>query len=200
MPPGADRDDNSRLLALSDGVFAISLTLLVLDIRVPAGVAALSDALVDLWPKLLSYVISFAVIGIFWMAHHRAFRDLVGHDTTLLWLNTLFLLCIGFLPFPVSLLGEYGNERLAVVVYALAMMVTSLSLIALSLYARAHPRLYAGGRLPVGQRGALARACVVPAVMTLSIVIALVNTTMAQLSWSLIFVGQRLVGRGGEQS
>lgn len=191
----ADRDDNSRVLALSDGVFAIALTILVLGIGVPKGVPSVSGAVLDLWPKLLSYAISFVVIAIFWMAHHRVFRDLTGHDGALLWLNVVFLLLIGFLPFPVALLGEYGDQAFAVIFYDLSMIVTSLTLLGLSLYAGAHPQLYHDGRVPADQRAGMHRALVVPVVMSLSILIAGFSALAAQFVWTLIFPAMHLIGQ-----
>jgi uncharacterized membrane protein len=67
--------------------------------------------LLALEPKVLSYVISFLVVAVYWMAHHRVFRPIRGYDGTLLWLNFLFLMTISFLPFPTSLLGEYGSSN-----------------------------------------------------------------------------------------
>jgi uncharacterized membrane protein len=83
-----------RLLALADGVFAIALTLLVIEIALPEGTsdARLGAALVALGPHYFAYVLSFAVIARFWIAHHRVFRYIRGYDDTLIWLNFLFLM------------------------------------------------------------------------------------------------------------
>jgi uncharacterized membrane protein len=104
----------SRILALSDGVFAIALTLLVPNIEVPEipenlVAEELSGKLLDPWSKFLSYVIRFVVILFYWMAHHSIFGLIRNHDRVLVWLNSLFLMCVAFLPFPVALLGEYGE-------------------------------------------------------------------------------------------
>lgn len=129
---GVEGDGRSlnRILNLSDGVFAIALTLLVLNIEVPevpADLAAeeLPGELLALWPKFLSYVISFVVIIFYWMAHHSIFGLIRDHDRALLWLNSLFLMCVAFLPFPTALIGEYGDQQLVVVIYAGSLAVTS---------------------------------------------------------------------------
>jgi uncharacterized membrane protein len=101
--------------SISDAVFAIAITLLVLDIRVPEiperlVVEQLPQRLYELRPKYLSYVLSFVVILMYWMAHHSTFRAIRCYDRVLIWLNSLFLMCIAFLPFPTSLLGEYGDH------------------------------------------------------------------------------------------
>jgi uncharacterized membrane protein len=92
-----------RLIFFSDGIFAIAMTLLVLEISVPEVPSDLAAAEVPaevlaLWPKFFSYVLSFLVIGTYWIAHHQTFRYVASYDRTLLWLNLLFLLSISFIP------------------------------------------------------------------------------------------------------
>ena len=105
-----------RLIYFSDAVFAIVMTLLVLEIRVPEVPPSLAAAEVPtkvlaLGPKFFSYVLSFLVIGIYWIAHHQTFRYVQSYDRRLLWLNLIFLLSISFIPFPTGLLG--GVRRVA---------------------------------------------------------------------------------------
>src|SRR5215203_1953425 len=95
--------DTTRLEAFSDGVIAIAITLLVLEIRVPEeaeSASALWEALRDLWPAYLGYLISFATIGIMWANHHTIFRLITRTSHYLILTNLLFLLCLAFLPFP----------------------------------------------------------------------------------------------------
>jgi Endosomal/lysosomal potassium channel TMEM175 len=116
-----------RLLALADGVFAIALTLLVIEITLPEGTsdARLGAALVALGPRYFAYVLSFAVIARFWIAHHHVFRYLRGYDDTLLWLNFLPLMLVAFLPFPTSVLGAHGNTPTGATFYGAALVCTS---------------------------------------------------------------------------
>jgi uncharacterized membrane protein len=96
-----------RLEALSDGVFAVAITLLVLEISVPAGSEDdLLEALVDQWPSYLAYVVSFATVGAIWLAHNAVTHYLHHADALLLRLNLLLLLVVSFLPFPTRLLAE----------------------------------------------------------------------------------------------
>jgi uncharacterized membrane protein len=97
-----------RLEAFSDGVFAIAITLLVLEIKVPhtADDASLARALVNLWPSYAGFVISFLTILIMWMNHHRIFRLVRRVDDWLLLTNGLLLLCVTFIPFPTAVLAE----------------------------------------------------------------------------------------------
>src|SRR5579875_3582714 len=101
-PVGAE-----RLLTLSDGVFAIAITLLVLSITVPKVDSGLWAALRHQWPQYLSYVESFLIIGIIWAQHHQMFRHIERVDHTFLLINIVFLMWIASLPFPTELLGNY---------------------------------------------------------------------------------------------
>ncbi|SRR5579885_1391656 len=110
-----------RITAFSDGVFAIAITLLVLDLRVPEveshAAAEKAAALLALQPRIISFVLSFLIIALYWMLHQRTFRYIERYDPALLWLNVLYLLGITFLPFPTSVLGEYGREGFVVALY-----------------------------------------------------------------------------------
>ena len=111
-----------RIEALTDGIFAVAMTLLVLDLRLPQAAAGLDDAglreaLVALLPKLESYVISFLVLCVFWLGHHRLMHLVRGVDYRFLWRNLLFILFITFVPFTTSLMGEYRGLDDAPVAY-----------------------------------------------------------------------------------
>jgi hypothetical protein len=102
-----------RLVFFSDAVFAIAITLLVIEIRLPEGTAiadgrALLAALSSLLPRYLGFLVSFVVVGSFWLSHHRLFRSVRGFDERLLLLDLLFLLFVAFIPFPTAVLGRYG--------------------------------------------------------------------------------------------
>jgi uncharacterized membrane protein len=102
--------DTDRLEAFSDGVFAIAITLLVLEIKVPSG-ESLGLGLLHLWPSYLAYAISFIVIGAIWINHHAIFGWIVRADHKLLLLNTLHLMFIAFVPFPTAVLAEALHNR-----------------------------------------------------------------------------------------
>src|SRR4051812_28297589 len=112
--------DSSRLMALSDGVYAIAITLLVLNLTVPAGTAdsGLGQALRDLEPELYAYALTVLVLGAFWIAHHRLLVDVPRVTERVLWINVLYLGLIALLPFPTDVLGSYGDQRPAVMLYA----------------------------------------------------------------------------------
>lgn len=109
---GARLHDPRRLAALVDGVSAIAITLLVIDIAVPVvgmegGSPALVDALIELWPSFLAYLIGFMAVGIWWLHHQSLFAYLKGVDGRFITLNLLLLLGIGFMPFTTALLADY---------------------------------------------------------------------------------------------
>lgn len=135
--PNAELVSKSRIEAFSDGVIAVAITLLVLDLRVPepeAG-ASLAHRLGEQWPSYLAYAISFVAIGIIWINHHTMLRRLVGVDHSILVLNLLLLLCIVMLPFTTALIATYLDApeggHLAAVIYAGSFLVTSLVFFAL---------------------------------------------------------------------
>ena len=107
------RAGNERMAAFSDGVFAIAITLLVLELQVPASVppGGLIALVPEFLPKLAGHVITFAILGIYWVGHHNMFMHIKRHDRTLLWLNNLFLLFVAAMPFPAGLIVQYGNDQ-----------------------------------------------------------------------------------------
>jgi uncharacterized membrane protein len=130
-----------RLVFFSDAVFAIVITLLVLpltaEIELPENSADLAHDIWRQWPRILSFVVSFLVIGQFWIAHHRMFIHVRTYDQILVWLNLISLMSVCFLPFPTTVLGAHSTEhdRFPVIFYAASMTVTSLCLTLTWLYA-----------------------------------------------------------------
>jgi uncharacterized membrane protein len=119
----AESRDLGRVIAFTDGVMAVAITLLVLNIEVPvlpssAGETELVDALVDLLPSLGAYALSFALVGRYWVIHHRLFAPLRSFDGTLMGLNLLFLALIALVPFSTDLSDRYGEEPIAAAVFA----------------------------------------------------------------------------------
>ncbi len=143
----ANEKETGRLEAFSDGVFAIALTLLVLNIQVPQGLPPnvhLADALLKQWPTYVAYIASFSTIGIMWINHHYLFNLIACVDHWLLIWNTLLLFGITSLPFPTALLAEYigkPDETVAAVVYGGMMFVIALLFNALWRYASHKNRL-----------------------------------------------------------
>jgi uncharacterized membrane protein len=124
-----------RLTALNDGLFAVAMTLLVLDLRTPVSAAgtALSehglwDALLKLGPNFAAYLLSFSMLGTFWLAQHGLLGILGRCDRTLTWINLLFLFVVSLLPFSAALLAHYVHLRVAVRVYWLNILLLGVAL------------------------------------------------------------------------
>src|SRR6185503_365540 len=111
-----------RVVFFSDAVFAIVITLLVLELKVPHlgdhTEPALRHSLVELLPRVAGFVISFLIIGLMWIEHHRIFRYIADYDAGLLWRNLFLLLCVSFVPFPTALFSENFWSRTAFILYA----------------------------------------------------------------------------------
>lgn len=120
--------DNDRLNTLIDGIFAIVLTLLVLDIKVPksASEGVLFDQIIALWPQFVSYVLSFIILGLFWLGHQLEAHYIRKSDDIHLWLSLLFMMFIALVPFSSSLLGSHTNSPVAVIVYSINIFAASL--------------------------------------------------------------------------
>ncbi len=120
-----------RLMFFSDAIFAIAITLLVIEIRVPHLTGRitetdLANALLELIPQYIGFVVSFFVIGRFWIGHHRTFGWLARADDALIWRNLLFLMTIAFMPFPTAVLSSYAGSRVGVGLYAGWLMIAGL--------------------------------------------------------------------------
>jgi TMEM175 potassium channel family protein len=138
-----------RLEAFSDGVFAIAITLLVLEIKVPDHAAlagsSLGDYLWHYWPKYFAYILSFISIGIYWANHHYLFKLFKRTDHIFNMLNVLFLMTIAFLPFPTAVLGEYilepAHKQTAITFYCLGIAMPAVCWLAFWLYGSFKGRL-----------------------------------------------------------
>jgi uncharacterized membrane protein len=136
------RRDATRVVAFSDAVFAITITLLVLEIRRPVDYGNVLHGLAALWPSYLAYAVTFLFIGQVWANHHVMFDHIRGADRAVMFLNTLLLMIVAFLPFATSVLAGAlrtgDGQRIAVVFYCIAFDVTALTFNAVWLYARHH--------------------------------------------------------------
>lgn len=190
----AEREfDYDRTVALSDGVFAIALTLLVLSLTVPilrpGHTSLLGSRLLRRHDEFVAYAISFAVIAMLWVRHHQAFRTLKRIDGRVTGLNLAYLAFVAFLPFPTRVLAIYGEEPSAVALYAATCVLLSL----LSGLIRRHVR-QAGLVMPSRAHELDEREhwAVAPAVFLLSIPLAYVNPTLGKLTWLLLIPAARV--------
>jgi uncharacterized membrane protein len=200
--PGEDQPGVERLLALSDGVVAIALTLLVLQLNVPSpakltdpnSVSELAAQLGKGADALISYVISFYVIAQFWLVHHRVFRQIGGQREGLAWWNFAFLFTITLMPFTSDLLGKYAENPLAVDIFAANLLAASLTTQLTIVYGRRRD-LVTTETSARQARAEWARMVASVFVIVLSIGIAWVNTDAAKYCWLLLAVAPRVADR-----
>jgi TMEM175 potassium channel family protein len=197
-----DRFETGRIEAFSDGIFAIAITLLVLDIGVPDD--AFDDlwrGLADQWPSYLAYATSFWTIGGLWAVHHAVFRRLRYADHVLMRVNLLLLLIVAFLPFPTSVIGEAvgtdTSEREAVLFYGATLFVTSVIVTGMCDYAASRRELLPGGDAAATLRGVAARTRPTPAFYVLVLLLAVLAPRVAAFGFLAVALATVLVpGRG----
>jgi uncharacterized membrane protein len=201
--PGID-----RLLALTDGVVAIALTLLVLQLQVPVTHALKEnpDSAANLWhaldvdgAEITSYLVSFVVIAQFWIVHHRVLRGMRGHSEGLAWRNFGFLLALTLMPFTSDLIGRYGSNPVAVTLFGLNLVAISLTTQWIFLYAAGHNLMTDAARSAHDERAARVRSVMVVVIVTISLALAWTDTHLAKFVWLLFLfvpaIGERVSRR-----
>jgi uncharacterized membrane protein len=189
----------NRVEALTDGVFAIAMTLMVFSIHVPqlsgTEVAELPHRLLALWSAFFIYGVTFAMLGIFWVAHHTHFYFLQRIDRNSIWINIAFLFSVSMFPFSASLLGEYPGQRVAVICYGVNLALSALLLYAHLHYAARHGRLLGREADQKGYRLAKHRLLACPLLCGVSIVLALFHPFLGTILYLVIPVMYIIPGR-----
>lgn len=134
----------TRIETFSDGIFAIIITLLVLEIKVPHindhhSATELAQSLLGLVPKLISWIISFLIVCVIWINHHRLLDQVGEIDNPLFWLNANLLLWCSFIPFPTALMGDYFSNPLALSAFGIILSLSALAFTLIRMYIRRHP-------------------------------------------------------------
>jgi uncharacterized membrane protein len=135
--------DPDRLMTFTDGVFAIIITILVLDIKVPelGSGQSLTDTMSDIQPTMIAFVVSFLLVGMYWVWHRGTFTEVRFVDHNAIWLNLMFLLPVSLIPFAASALGEYSTNATALHIYGVVLIVATLMRTLLLYYLHRHPGL-----------------------------------------------------------
>jgi uncharacterized membrane protein len=177
-----------RVLALSDGVFAFAVTLLVLDLAVPALLPGASST--DLWLGLskeyisfINYILSFFIAAIWWNSHHRNFEHIRDSNTTLRMLNTFFLIWIALLPFFTKILDQYHSLQLSVALYAIDQAAAGFFLTIIWLYASRNSQMIDKNMTKKAIRFSTIRNLITPIFFIISIGISFIDTNLASFSW-----------------
>jgi len=172
-----------RLSALSDGVFAIAMTLLVLTIEIPSAEVVsrgnISHLLFALWPRFLSFVISFVVLGVYWEGHHGQFHFIRRADQILIWLNMMFLMLISAVPFSAALLSRYGIQRTVVLFYGAHLVLVGAMQLAMWSHATGSAQLVHAELTPAEIRKETWRVVTAPSIYVAAMLLSLVSTVMS---------------------
>jgi uncharacterized membrane protein len=171
-----------RILAFSDGVFAIVITLLVLEITVPAVTSAeLLPALRELLPAIAAHVVTFALLGVYWIGHHAVFTLIKRYDRPFLWLNLLYLFFVASMPFPTALVIHYNDQLISYIIYCSVLIMAGLSANLLWHYASKNGRLLgehvSGDAIAITNR----RLMLVPIVYLLALLTAFINLNITKV-------------------
>jgi len=183
-----NRTDFGRIVAFTDGVMAVAITLLVLNLEVPdVRSDELDEALRDLDGSFLAYVLTFALIGRFWVIHHNLFETLERFDGLMMVLNLLFLMLIALMPFGMDLVDTYPDTSIAIATFAVILSMASLTHWTLTAHSLrsdfVHPEKV-GDTHRFGNIVSLG----VPAVFLLSVPVAFVSPLLAELMWAATVV------------
>jgi uncharacterized membrane protein len=166
----------NRIEALSDGIFAIVMTLLILEIHVPnlppnAPNVEVAPALVALWPKFASYIVTFVSLGFFWVGHHIMYHAIRRADRILLWLNIFFFMFVSLLPFSTSVLNAFSEAFIAPLLFGANLAIIGWILFFQWSYANAQPDMLADFVSAEYRRIVRSRMLIVPVGTTLTAVI-----------------------------
>jgi uncharacterized membrane protein len=178
----------SRLNTLVDGVFAIVITVLVLEIKIPEIDPAhvnqeLRTALIGQIPVIISYVVSFFLLGIYWIGHHAMFRMVKRYDRALIWLNILFLLFVTLMPFPVGLLIRYPDQQITLIIYCTVLIGAGLTAAAMWWHVSHSYRLISANVSPILIRLTYRRVLTAPVIYLLAILASFLSVRAA---WFLL--------------
>ncbi len=177
-----------KLTLFSDAIFAFAITLLAIDIRViqlPENLIAsqLNNEIIGLLPKFISFILSFFIVGSYWISYHRIIYFIKRYDRGLIALNLLFLMFIVLLPFPNDLIGKYPGNQIAVIIYAVLLAITGLSIFLLWLHASRGHRLVEERLPPKFIRNLTLRLCISPVIFLISIPLSFVNPLISMALW-----------------
>lgn len=193
-----------RLEAFSDGVFAIAITLLIIDVKVPEVDSGLWHALRDQWSVYAGFLVSFLTIGVIWVNHHSMFDHIVKANEQLLYLNLVLLMTVSFIPFPTALLAHYleaGHDaRIAAAVFSATMLAMGIAYTAVWMYALRTPGLIDSRFDPGKRRTLLWRSLLGCGIYALSFVAAAIDARLALAFYAAVTLLFIVRPKSGETS
>ncbi len=176
-----------RVEIFSDAVFAIAITLLVLDFKVPDNFSSDQfQSLIHQWPNLLGYILTFSTIGIYWITHHNLFNFIKKTNRTMMLLNLLFLMAVCFLPYPTRLISEHGGQVITAVLYGLTLTIINLLLYFLWLYVSRKHRLIYKNVSDTSIRMFGRKILIATGLYTIGIAVSYVSPHLGTLAYALV--------------
>jgi uncharacterized membrane protein len=180
-----------HVVSFGDAIFAFAITLMTLSIDIPNLPSNLTESqllsrLYDMYPQVEDYIISFAVIAIFWISYHQVFNFITRSHISMVYLNLLFLLLITFLSITTSLVIDYGSYQISYVIYCVVVIMTSSLLALIWWYATKDYRLVDKDIHPLFVRGLMVNLLLVPFVFGISILVSFFDLNIAQYFWLII--------------
>jgi uncharacterized membrane protein len=177
-----------HVISFSDAVFAFAITLMALTIDIPDLPPNLSQSellqkLDDFYPQFEDYIISFAVIAIFWISYHQVFNHIKGSHISMVYLNFLFLLFITLLSLTTTLITNYASYQIPYIIYCIIVIMTSSLLVLIWWYATKEYRLVDKGMHPLFIRGTFFVLLAIPIIFSISIIISFIDLDIAQYFW-----------------
>jgi len=177
-----------HVISFSDAVFAFAITLMALTIDIPDLPPDLSQSellqrLDDSYPQLEDYIISFAVIAIFWISYHQVFNHIKGSHISMVYLNLLFLLFITLLSLTTSFVTNYASYQIPYIIYCTVVIMTSSLLVLIWWYATKEYRLVDKGMHPLFIKGTFFALLAIPIIFSISVVISFIDLDIAQYFW-----------------
>lgn len=177
-----------HVISFSDAVFAFAITLMAISIDIPDLPSDLSQSqllerLRDIYPQVEDYIISFAVIAIFWISYHQVFNHIKGSPISMVYLNLLFLLFITLLSLTTSFVINYGSYQISYIIYCVLVIMTSSLLVLIWRYATKDRRLVNKGMDPLFIKGTFFLLLSIPVIFGISIIISFFDLAIAQYFW-----------------
>jgi uncharacterized membrane protein len=190
----------NRIEALSDGIFAIVMTLLILEIHVPnlppnAPNVQVVPALLQLWPKFFTYAVTFVGLGVYWIGHHNMYHAIRRSDRVLLGLNILFFMVVSLLPFSASLLNAFRQTLVAPLLFGANLTVIGWILYLQWIYASTRPEMIAGFVTPAYRALVHARFLTIPIVATLAMLVCFWSAEILLIVYALLLPWYMIPGK-----
>ena len=187
-----------HVISFGDAIFAFSITFMAVSIQLPdlpqnlTQTQVIQQLIGQLGPRFTIYVISFFVIGVYWISYHQIFNHILGSHAIIVWLNLVFLFFITIIPFAVDLQVDYGLYHVVFILYALVLALAGSSLTLIWLYARKN-RLIDNTMSHIEIQNVLLESVLLPSVFVISILVSIIDIQIANYFWMIIIPAKIII-------